>query len=101
MAVADNISIFFTILGIIGITAIAAISVYFTVLYLPYYQDRISSPFVLTFLSAIIAFLVSSVYLSMIDVSASSVLQCYLIDAEKGRGSVRYASEKIRYFMTT
>ena len=37
VAVADNISIFFTFLGVIGVTSLVAVSVYFTVQYLPYY----------------------------------------------------------------
>ena len=54
---------------------------------------------IITFVSGVIAFLIAAIYLSMIDVSAGSVLQCYLIDHEKGRGKIRYANEKIREIM--
>jgi hypothetical protein len=49
--------------------------------------------------SAVIGFLVSAVYLSMIDISANSVLQCYLVDHERGNGRIRYANERIREIM--
>ena len=75
-----GISIFFTIMGIIAITAAIAISAYFVVLKLTYFSTRIESPLIITFVSGVIAFLVSAVYLSMIDISSVSVLQCYLVD---------------------
>ncbi len=49
-----------------------------------------------TFISGIIAFVISTLYLSMIDVSASSVLQCFLTDRESGNGHARYANEQVK-----
>lgn len=92
VAITDGISIFFTILGVLGISAGVGASAYFAVLYTPYYQQRISNPFVLTFISVLISFVVATIYLSMIDVAALSVLQCFLEDKDKGRGQGRYGS---------
>lgn len=80
VCITDGISIFFTVLGILGITLGVSVSAYFATVYIPYYQQRINSAFVLTIVSGIIAFIISAVYLSMIDISASAVLQCYLVD---------------------
>lgn len=96
VTITAGISIFFTIMGILAITAAIAISAYFVVLKLTYFSTRIESPLIITFVSAVIAFLVSAVYLSMIDISAGSVLQCYLVDHERGNGKIRYANERDR-----
>ena len=92
VGITDGISIFFTFLGVLGISIGVAVSAYFSVLYIPHYQSLIASPLILTVVSGIIAFVISAIYLSMIDVSASSVLQCYLVDQETGNGRVRYAN---------
>lgn len=99
VSVTSSISLFFTFMGILGITAIVAVAAYFTVLYLPYFEQRVESPLIITFVSGVIAFLVSAVYLSMIDISAGSVLQCYLVDHERGGGKIRFANERIREIM--
>ena len=99
VTITGGISILFTLMGIIAITVAVAIAAYFTVLELPYFKERIESPLILTFVSGVIAFLISTIYLSMIDVSSGSVLQCYLIDHERGRGKIRYANERIREIM--
>lgn len=78
VAITDGISIFFTILGVLGISTGVGAAAYFAVLYLPYYHSRISNPFVITFISVLISFVVATIYLSMIDVAALSVLQCFL-----------------------
>ena len=51
-------------------------------------------------MSGVIAFLISCVYLSMIDTASSAVLQCYLVDHERGNGKIRYANERVREIMT-
>lgn len=99
VSVTDGISIFFTIIGVIAISIGVGVSAYFTVLKLPYFSTRVESPLIITFVSGAIAFLVSSVYLSMIDVAAGAVLQCYLVDHERGNGKIRYANERIREIM--
>ena len=45
VGITDGISIFFTIIGILAVTASVAVGSYFAVTYIPYYQSRISSPF--------------------------------------------------------
>ena len=80
LAISDAIAFFFTIMGILGVTSTVAVCVYFVVLYLPYYQERIESPLALTFVSGIIAFIISAIYLSMIDITTTSTLTCYLDD---------------------
>ena len=46
--------------------------------------------------SGLLAFIVSAIYLSMIDISATSVLQCYLVDHEQGNGKIRFANDRVR-----
>ncbi len=92
VSITDGLSIFFTIFGILAVTASVAVAAYFAVLKMTYYQQRIYSPFIVTFVSGALAFVVACIYLSMIDISASSVLQCYLEDRESGRGKTRYAN---------
>lgn len=100
VGVTDSISVFFTFLGVLGISVGVAAGAYFSVLYIPFYQERIESPLVLTVVSGIIAFVISTIYLSMIDTSASSILQCYLVDHESGNGKIRYANDRVREIMT-
>lgn len=99
VSITDGISIFFTIMGILAISVGVAVSAYFAVLKIHYFETRIASPLIITFVSGVIAFLVSAVYLSMIDVASSAVLQCYLVDHERGNGKIRYANERIREIM--
>lgn len=99
IGITEGISMFFTIMGVLGITVIVGFCSYFAVLYLPYYKERINSAFVTTFVSAAIAFVISCIYLSMIDVSSTSVLQCYLVDNERNNG-IRYANERVKELMT-
>ena len=100
VTITDGISIFFTVLGIIGISVGVGVGAYFAVLKMPYFNERISSPLIVTFVSGVIAFVVSAIYLSMIDVASSSVLQCYLVDNERGNGKIRYGNDRIREIMT-
>jgi|JI6StandDraft_1071083.scaffolds.fasta_scaffold598395_2 hypothetical protein len=100
IGITDGISIFFTFLGVLGISVGVAVAAYFSVLYIPYYRERISSPLIITVVSGILSFIISAIYLSMIDVSATSVLQCYLVDHEAGNGKIRHANDRIREIMT-
>jgi solute carrier family 44 (choline transporter-like protein), member 2/4/5 len=95
VSITGAISIIFTFLGIIAVTVIIATCAYFVVLYLPYYRDRIESPVAVTFVSGVIAFIVSGIYLSMIDVTSTSVLQCYFVDREHGKGRAQHAPERV------
>jgi hypothetical protein len=96
VGITDGLSILFTIIGILGVSAGVAAGAYFAVLKVPYYEQRVSSPFSLTFVSGLIAFVVACVYLSMIDVAATSVLQCFLTDRARHNGKVRFANEQLR-----
>lgn len=55
----------------------------------------------MTIVGGIISFVVSAIYLSMIDVSASSVLQCYLVDHELSNGKIKYGNESIKGILMT
>lgn len=92
VSLTDGLSIFFTVLGVLGITVGVAVGAYFSILYIPFYQERINNAFIVTLVSALIAFVVSAIYLSMIDGSASSVLQCYFMDHEVSGGKIRYGN---------
>ena len=95
LSITSGISLIFTILGVAGITLLVATCAYFGTLYLPYYQERIESPLVITFVAGVIAFVIACIYLAMIDITSTSMLQCYLIDYEVGRGRVQFANERI------
>ena len=99
VGITDGISIFFTIVGILAVTASVAVGAYFSVTYIPYYKTRISSPFPVVFMAGMIGFTASVLYLAMIDISATSVLQCFLTDRERHRGKVQYANEELRRVM--
>jgi len=92
VSVTDSLSIFFTVLGVLGITLATSVGAYFAILYIPFYQVRINSAFIVTVVSGLISFVVSAIYLSMIDGSACAVLQCYLVDHERSLGKVRYGN---------
>ena len=96
VGITDGISIFFTLIGIIAVSVSVAVGAYFSVQDIPYYSQRVSSPFPITFISCLIAFIVAVLYLSMIDVSATSMLQCFLTDRERHNGKVQYASQQLR-----
>jgi hypothetical protein len=100
VTVTDGISIFFTLMGVLGISVGVAVAAYFAVLEMAYFNERIDSPLIVTFVSGVIAFLVSGLYLSMIDVASSSVLQCYLVDHQRGNGKIRFANDRVRHIMT-
>lgn len=74
-----------------GISAAVAVSTYFSVLEIPHYKERIESPLILTFVAGVIAFVISGIYLSMVDICSAGVLQCYLTDKDLN-GRVRYAN---------
>ena len=85
LSVTGAISFIFTLIGVGTISILIGMSAYLAALYLPYYQERIESPLILSFVATAISFLVSCIYLSMIDVSATSVLQCFLFNQDHGR----------------
>jgi len=80
LAITDGISFFFTILGILGISVGVSVAAYFCCLEIDYFAKVLTNPLIVTIVSGLIAFVVASIYLSMIDISAQSVMQCYLID---------------------
>lgn len=96
LGVTEGINIFFALLGVLSITVIVALATYFSVLYIPYYQDRIHNAFSITVVATIIAFIISVIYLSMIDVVAAAVMQCYLVDIQVNNGVEKYGSIQMK-----
>ena len=47
-------------------------------------------------MATIIAFVVSVIYLAMIDVVAAAVMQCYLVDLEANDGVEKYGSTQMK-----
>ena len=90
ISISDGISIFFTILGISGIGVGTSIAAYFACANIEYFAKLLTSPVIVTVISGLIAFVVSGIYLSMIDLSAQSILQCYFIDHEYNKGNTKY-----------
>ena len=96
IGITDGISVFFTVVGILGVTATIGVLSYFAVVYIPYYNTRIGSPFPVVFMAATTGTTVAVLYLSMIDLCSASVLQCFLTDRARHRGRIQYASEEVR-----
>jgi hypothetical protein len=88
-------------MGILGITLTVSVGAYFAVTYIPYYQQQINSAFVITIVSGIISFVISAIYLSMIDISTCSVLQCHLADHEAGNGKTSHGHDSVRNVLLT
>ena len=99
--ITSGIGYIFTLLGVAAISILIGMCAYFTTLYLPYYQERIESPLVICFMSGVIAFAISCLYLSMIDITSTAVLQCFLLDQENGRGRALHATERITDILET
>jgi hypothetical protein len=59
----------------------------------------LNNPLIVTIVSGMIAFVIASIYLSMIDLSAQSVMQCYLIDHEHYNGRPRHAHSELKEAM--
>ena len=95
VSVTEVISFLFSLLGVAGISVLISMCAYFGTLYLPYYQERIESPLIVCFVAGVIAFIISGIYLSMIDVTSTAVLQCFLLDQEMGRGGAEHANERV------
>lgn len=80
ISISDGISMFFTILGVLGIGVGVSIAAYFVCVEIQYFARLLTNPLIVTIVSGLIAFVISAIYLSMIDLSAQSILQCYFID---------------------
>lgn len=80
IAITDGISIFFKFLGILGIGVGVTVAAYFVCQKVEYLAKLLTNPLVVTVASGLIAFVVAGIYLSMIDLSAQSIIQCYFID---------------------
>lgn len=80
IAITDGISIFFKFLGILGIGVGITVAAYFVCQKIEYLAKLLTNPLIVTIASGLIAFVVAGIYLSMIDLSAQSIIQCYFID---------------------
>lgn len=80
IAITDGISIFFKLLGILGIGVGITVAAYFICQEVEYLAKLLTNPLIVTIASGLIAFVVAGIYLSMIDLSAQSIIQCYFID---------------------
>lgn len=80
IAITDGISIFFKLLGILGIGVGITVAAYFVCQKVEYLAKLLTNPLIVTIASGLIAFVVAGIYLSMIDLSAQSIIQCYFID---------------------
>ena len=96
VAITDGISIFFTVLGVLGITAGVTVGAYFACIRIQYLATLLTNPVIVTIASGVIAFVIACLYLSMIDICAQAALQCYLVDYEQGGGKTRYANTRLK-----
>ncbi len=55
---------------------------------------------IVTVASGLIAFVVAGIYLSMIDLSAQTIIQCFLIDKKNSsNGNPKYARQELKEIM--
>lgn len=80
ISITDGISMFFTMLGVLGIGVGVTVAAYFACEEIEYLAKTLTNPLVVTLTAGLIAFVVAGIYLSMIDLSAQSIIQCYFID---------------------
>lgn len=96
ISITDGISLFFKILGILGIGVGVTVGAYFACQEIQYLAQLLTNPLVVTIAAGLIAFVVAGIYLSLIDLSAQSIIQCYFIDHEHCNGYPRYARAQFK-----
>lgn len=87
---------FFTTLGVLGIGIGVTVCAYFACQEIEYLAKTLSSPIIVTLTAGIIGFVVAGIYLSLIDLTAQSIIQCYFIDHEFCNGFPRYAQPQFK-----
>ena len=96
LSITDGISLFFKILGILGIGVGVTVGAYFSCQEIKYLAQSLTNPLVVTIVAGLIAFVIAGIYLSLIDLSAQAIIQCYLIDHEYCNGYPRYARAQFK-----
>jgi solute carrier family 44 (choline transporter-like protein), member 2/4/5 len=96
ISITDGISMFFTTLGVLGIGVGVTIAAFFVCEENEYLAKTLTNPIIVTIVAGLIAFVVAGIYLSMIDLSAQSIIQCYFIDHEFCNGFPRYARPQFK-----
>lgn len=96
ISITDGISLFFKILGILGIGVGMTVAAYFACQEIKYLAQTLTNPLIVTIASGLIAFVVAGIYLSLIDLSAQSIIQCYFVDHEHCNGYPRYARPQFK-----
>jgi hypothetical protein len=76
----------------VGITVAA----YFTCQEVKYIASSLTNPLVVTIASGLIAFVIAGIYLTLIDLSAQSTIQCYFIDNEHNNGVQKYSRPQFK-----
>jgi hypothetical protein len=99
VTITDGISLFFKILGILGIGVGVTVGAYFACQQIQYLAQLLTNPLIVTIASGLIAFVVAGIYLTLIDLSAQSIIQCYFIDHEACNGYPRYARQQFKDIM--
>ena len=85
-SITDGISIFFTTLGILGVSVGITIAAYIACIKISYFASLLTSPLIVTMACFLISLIISAIYLSMIDISALSIMQCYLYEHDLFKG---------------
>ncbi len=94
ITITTSLCVFFKFLGIMGIGISITVAAYFTCQYVESLAKLLVNPLVVTIASGLIGFVIGGIYLSMIDLSAQSIIQCFLIDKKNGNnGNTKYARQ--------
>jgi hypothetical protein len=99
LSITDGISLFFKVIGILGIGVGVTVAAYFSCTQIKYLAETLTNPLIVTVVAGLIAFVVAGIYLSLIDLTAQSIIQCYLIDHDHCNGYPRYARAQFKDIM--
>jgi len=76
--------------GRILITGLSAFVFYIAITYVTAIQENVQEPIYLVILVALAALAISTIFMSIFDISVDTLLQCFLID-EQANGKPQYA----------
>jgi choline transporter-like protein 2/4/5 len=99
MALTTGLSSVVNLLGKLAITFIVLIAAYYTMMSIEYFTIMVKNPVPPTVICGLIAFAISSLYMSVYGVSCNAIIQCFLMDEidAKSRGQrARYCPEPLR-----
>lgn len=89
----------FMVIGKAAMTCLIAVAAYYCVMKIEFFAVLIASPIAPTIICAIIAYVISSIFMSIFGCSANAIMHCFLVDetvqASSGKPAI-YCPEALR-----